>query len=151
MTLFKFLKTSWDSLNLADLQLPTIPSYYQKKVPALLAFINYRLEPENAHLLPRCDYKELLELAKLFLGGCINRKKGYIFQLQRPGADHHARWMSKAIYTLKLSFAQHQIACFPWQKKYKVKKMALFIVFTYLESWYTSPSLLGAPSNDLQL
>ena len=29
--------------------------------------------------------------------------------------------------------------------------MALFIVFTYLESWYTSPSLLGAPSNDLQL
>ena len=49
-----------------------------------------------------CDYKEYLELALLLLGGFIDRKKGYTYQIQRPGADHHARWMSKAIYILKL-------------------------------------------------
>jgi len=34
--------------------------------------------------------------------------------------------MSKAIYTLKLSLLQHQFPDFPWQKKRKVEKMALF-------------------------
>ena len=39
-----------------------------------------------------------IELTKLILGGYIDRKNGYVYQIQRPGADHHARWMSKAIY-----------------------------------------------------
>ena len=53
-------------------------------------------------LLPRGDYKEFLELAKVFLGGSIDRKKGYTYIIQVPGADHHAHWMPKSIYTLKL-------------------------------------------------
>ena len=83
----------------------------------------------------------------------MDRKKGYIFQLSRPGADHHARWMSKCIYFLKLfllsdQFPQSQLS---WQKKKKVETMAIFIIFPYLQSWFTSPSLLGAAQNDLDL
>ena len=48
----------------------------------------------------RCDYKEFMELAKIILGGSIDRKNSYLYQIQRPGADHHARWMS--IYILKM-------------------------------------------------
>ena len=87
----------------------------------LLSFINKQLDGENQDKLPRGDYKEFLELAKIFLGGDVDRKKGYIFQLSRPGADHHARWMSNCIYFLKLfllsdQFPQSQLS---WQKKKK--------------------------------
>ena len=100
VTLFKTLKTSWNSLDLDSFVLPEIPSSYQKEKDKLLSFINFLLSPEEVKKLPRCDYKELLELSKVTLGESIERKKGYLYKLQRPGADHHARWMSKAIYIL---------------------------------------------------
>ena len=125
-TFFKFMKTAWSSLDLTDIRLPHIPSFYRAEAASLLSFINTRLEPQNVHLLPRGDYKEFLELAKIILGGDIKRKKGFTYQIQQPGADSHARWMSKAIYTLKLSLLQHQFPDFHWQKKRKVEKMALF-------------------------
>ena len=40
---------------------------------------------------------------KIFLGENIGRKKGYTYSLQRPGADHHARWMSKSLYIIKMA------------------------------------------------
>lgn len=46
---------------------------------------------------PREDYRELCELILFYLGGSIPRG----FFIRRPGADHHARFMSKAIYILK--------------------------------------------------
>jgi hypothetical protein len=70
---------------------------------------------ENDKNLPRCDYKEFLELAKLILGETTTRKKGYSYHLQRPGADHHARWMSKCIYTMKMCLLLHQLPDVHWQ------------------------------------
>ena len=89
VTLFKTLKESWESIDKTDLQLPTIPASYTSEKDDLLIYIDSKLEDSNN--LPRCDYKEMLELAKLFLGGSISRKKSYTYQLSRPGADHHAR------------------------------------------------------------
>ena len=149
--LFKTLKNCWDNLDLSNIKLPDIPSCYDGDEDSLLSYINDKLEPENLKLLPRCDYKEYLELALLFLGGSIDRKKGYTYQIQRPGADHHARWMSKAIYILKLSLLQHQIDEIHWQTKKKIHKMALFVVFIYLKAWFNSPSLTSAAKNDLEL
>ena len=94
---FKFMKTAWSSLDLTDIRLPHIPFFYRAEAASLLLFINTRLEPQNVHLLPRGDYKEFLELAKIILGGDIKRKKGFTYHIQQPGADSHARWMSKAI------------------------------------------------------
>ena len=87
VTLFKTLKESWDSLDLSDLKLPDIPALYKTEKEELLSFINTKLEDTDN--LPRCDYKEYLELAKLILGGNITRKKGFSYKLSRPGADHH--------------------------------------------------------------
>ena len=155
VALFKILKVpaTWNSLDLDDLQLPSIPPSFLPDVPKILAFIDLRLLPENEHLLPRCDYKEFLELAKLFLGGSVGRKKGWFYKLTRPGADHHARWMSKAIYILKLALLAHQLnqSQLSWQKKQKIHLLALWVVFCYMESWFRSPSLEDAAYNDLQL
>ena len=65
---------------------------------------NIRLEPEleNAANLPQGDNKEFLELAKIILSGIIDGNNGNLYHIQRPGADHNARWMSKSIYILKM-------------------------------------------------
>ena len=153
--LFTLLKdpATWNSLELNNFRPPLIPRAYKDDVEPILHFTNKQLDGENQDKLPRGDYKEFLELAKIFLGGDVDRKKGYIFQLSRPGADHHARWTSKCIYFLKLfllsdQFPQSQLS---WQKKKKVETMAIFIIFPYLQSWFTSPSLLEAVQNDLDL
>ena len=100
--------------------------------------------------LPRCDYKEMMELSKVILGGTIERKKGYTYKLQRPGADHHARWMAKVIYILKMSLLRHHLDLH-WQTKKKVEKMSLFAVFVYMKSWFSAPCLTSAATNDLEL
>ena len=85
VVLFKVLKKTWDSLDLQNIQLPDrIPAVYRGRVDPLLAFIDKRLDPANRDLLPRCDYKEYLELAKLFLGGSITREKGYSIRRRPP-------------------------------------------------------------------
>ena len=50
---------------------------------------------------------------------------------------------SSPINSLNLSWAGRKIK--------KVETMAIFIIFPYLQSWFTSPSLLGAAQNDLDL
>ena len=151
VTLFKLLKTSWDSLDLCDTVLPKIPTTYLHEKEKFLAYINHLLEADNLKNLPRCDYKEFLELAKLILGESIERKKGYTFTIQRPGADHHARWMSKSIYILKMTLLLHQLPDMHWQTKKKVEKMALFVIFVYLRSWFSAPALTSAATNDIDL
>ena len=145
------MKPAWSSLDLTSLSPPQIPAVYRRDVPTVLSFICSCLKPENADLLPRGDYKEFLALAKIFLGGEVERKNGITYTIQRPGADSHARWMSKAIYTLKLTLLLHQFPNIPWYRKKKLEKMSLFIIFVYLQSWFTSYLLYSAASSDLDL
>ena len=148
VTTFKILKTSWKTLDLEDRRLPEIPSYFKEDIADILDFVNDKLNQEDH--LPRGDYKELLELVKLILGGEIERKKGYHYTIQRPGADHHARWMSKGIYVLKMVMLQHQLKLH-WTLKKKFTRMSLFVVFCYVKSWFSSSSLTTAAENDLNL
>ena len=106
VTLFNMMKSSWEELNLQDIVVPDIPTDYMSDKDDLLFFINNMLELKKQ---PRGDYKEFLELAKVILGESVERKNGYEFQIQRPGADHHARWMAKSIYIMKMTLLLHQI------------------------------------------
>ena len=67
------------------------------------------------------------------------------------GYRWYDRWMSKAIYTLKLTLLKHQFLKLPWHKKQKLDKMTFFILFVYLESWFRSSSLFTAACDDLKL
>lgn len=145
------MKPAWSSLDLTSLSPPQIPAVYRRDVPTVLSFICSCLKPENADLLPRGDYKEFLALAKIFLGEEVEQNNGLTYTIQRPGADSHARWMSKAIYTLKLTLLLHQFPNIPWYRKKKLEKMSLFIIFVYLQSWFTSYLLYSAASSDLDL
>ena len=149
--LFSTLKSSWKSLDLSNLSCPPTTACYRSSVDSILEFLDDRLLSDNLQHLTRGDYKELLELAKVCLGGTIERKKTYSYQLSRPGADHHARWMSKCLYILKLSLLLHQIDTISPQTKKKINTMASFILFVYIKFWFSSPSLTRAATNDMKL
>lgn len=51
----------------------------------------------------RHDYQELLQLAVIFFGGPMGN-----YPFRAPGADHHARWMAKLIYSFKILLFREQ-------------------------------------------
>ena len=54
----------------------------------------------NKGTFPREDYREVAELNLIWLGGTLpNSRK---FFIRKPGAVHHARFMAKSIYLLKM-------------------------------------------------
>ena len=55
---------------------------------------------------PREDYKELVQLILVWLGG-VAEVPGFKFQW--PGAYHQARFMAKSLYILKLNMLSSQI------------------------------------------
>ena len=89
--------------------------------------------------LVRDDYKELLLLSVLFLGGS---HQGGI-KLYAPGAQHHARCMAAIIHTIKISlFAERLNGVFEKWFLDMAKELATFLVLFYVKYWLccTSPS-----------
>lgn len=80
---------------------------------------------------PRDDYKELLELTILFVGG--NVSTGYKYA--PPGAAHHARWMTKAIYLLKIYMFRDK---FNLAKRDLdgIRDVCVFLAILYVEHWF---------------
>lgn len=139
---FKNFQREWENLNHSEFN-SGIGLIHEKLVPDIekkTKFIEVYLEKK----MPRADYKELLELSLLFLG----HNKSLI-KFRKPGAMHHARWMSKAIYCLKMFLFRESFSL--GEKRNAYFEVCQFIVFIYLESWYTATDPITAPYNDLKL
>ena len=97
---------------------------------------------------PREDYKELAELALIWLGGTLpgNRK----FSFRKPGAFHAARFMSKAIYLLKIDMLSAEIEQDPEQRRL-IHRMAIFIGVYYTKYFLRSRIASFAPQDDYKL
>lgn len=67
-----------------------------------------------------------------------------------PGAFHHARWMSKLLYVLKLNLFQDQFRLTKRESS-ACMEFGLFVVLIYTKAWMTSPQSCDAPINDLTL
>lgn len=107
-------------------------------------------ETEKANIVEFCnqmivrpfireDYSELLELSLL----CVDDSSAAKFR--RPGALHHARWMAKAIYGIKMYLfrSQFEVEC------QQLERFVLFVIRVYLKGWYEAPLGTNAPLNDL--
>ena len=92
----------------------------------------------------RDDYKELLNLRKLVLGA----KKDFTFL--KPGASHRARWMSKAIYLLKMYLCRDQLSLSKKELR-AMQNVVIFIILVYIPMWFEAPLAIAAPFNDLNL
>ncbi|KAK2725446.1 hypothetical protein QYM36_000064 [Artemia franciscana] len=103
----------------------------------------------NKHLeqgQPRDDYKEFLELVLIFLGATPARGVRFM----SPGAMHHARWMSKVIYSLKIWMFKAQFRLTLTEER-GLHDVCVFAVRVYLKAWISAPLASGAPYSDLLL
>lgn len=94
----------------------------------------------------RSDYREFLELALLFLGEKLEKKDHQVI-FHPPGADHHARWMSKAIYCLKIFMFRHQLNL-GTSNLDGLRQITIFLIKHYLKAWFRCPIGSEAPFQD---
>jgi hypothetical protein len=110
----------------------------------LTAFFKDVLHDKNLSL--RDDYSELVELSLIFLGGTPPRG----LRLLTPGPMHHARWMSKAIYSLKVWMLRTQFKLTPREEK-GLRDICIFVVLLYVKAWIRAPLAAVAPQQDLEM
>lgn len=96
----------------------------------------------------RHDYKELLELSLLFVGDNLPNVDGRSTMFRRPGPVHHARWMAKGIYSLKMFLFRDQIQLTE-KERIGLADICVFIIRFYLVYWFRSPRAINAPMQDL--
>jgi hypothetical protein len=107
----------------------------------IIAFCMQQLEQNQ----PRDDYKELIELTIISLGGVPQRGVHFM----APGALHRARWMAKIIYSRKIHLFRKQFKLTKSELN-GLNRFALFAVSVYVPAWVRAPDAAAAPANDLQ-
>lgn len=94
----------------------------------------------------RGDYREMCELAALYLGVKVPSFRG----IMRPGAYHHARFMAKGIYIEKLAMFQILLPFLSDQDKENINRATNFIILFYVP-WFLGCAMAEkAPTNDLK-
>ena len=88
----------------------------------------------------RDDYREFTELSIVFLGGLPARA----IHFMAPGAMHHARWLSKVIYSLKVWMFRSQFNLTSFEPK-GLRKICIFAVVIDLQAWFTTSIAACAP------
>ncbi|KYM96054.1 hypothetical protein ALC62_13305 [Cyphomyrmex costatus] len=104
----------------------------------ILFYLNFQL------CQPRDDYKEFLEFVVIFLGEIPTR--GIVFRI--PGPIHHARWMAKALYSLKIFLFRSQFHLSARELS-GLREICIFIIKLYVKAWFTSTLAISAPNRDL--
>ncbi len=154
--IFMHFRDYWPRIDQASfstaLQDDTIAPVVMPWKDDIIEFARHQMEQS----LPRDDYKELLELSIIFLGGTPSNG----IQFRYPGAVHRARWMSRAIYSLKMWLFRHQFHLQQPSHKTRreaysqkvwdnLREMCLFTTKVYMKYWFQSPCSAAAPRNDL--
>lgn len=106
----------------------------------IIDFCTHQLEIKQC----RGDYKEFLRLVLIFLDAPGARN----YHIGLPGATHHARWMSKAIYALKMYLFRKQFLS--KAEQVILRDVCVFIVRLYVKIWFGCPNAIQAPNQDLQ-
>lgn len=145
VSIFDRFKKEWNSMDKSEFESGMEDSKVTKhisesKADEIIDFCRNELYTKQ----PRDDYREFLELVILFLGGEIPRRRKFA----PAGAIHHARWMAKAIYSLKIYLFRGQ---FTLTKKELngIREVCIFLAVLYVKAWYTCKSAIHAPNNDL--
>ena len=132
------------------------PFMANQRASVIDLLLKIKADKNLQHLLPRGDYKELLDLTLFYLDA--NREKS--LKISRPGAAHKARWMAKLLYSLKIALLKETIQDTrtsvrdKWISESQMEKMCRFVSFVthiYIPWWFQCPISACAPKNDLTL
>lgn len=140
--LFKNFRANWKNINLEKIQSykETLSRLNVSEIDELLEYYRTELTKE----IIRDDYRELIELSIIFLGGDTDNK----LKVRPPGAMHHARWMARAIYSFKISLFSSQFRMSN-KDKTALLDVCLFIATSYVKPWLQCTLAVKAPYQDL--
>ena len=142
--MFKKFRKNWKNIDSSKIRPPlnfVIKRVAKTDIQALLLF--YKAELDKGFV--RDDYRELVELCVIFLGGDTEEK----LKLTPPGAMHQARWMVRTIYSLKICLLQSQCRMTAKDKK-DLQDVCLFVVILYVKSWLECTVATKAHNQDLR-
>ena len=143
---FKRFQSQWHVINKKKL------IYWTKRI--FREFIILRVEAKQIYIelfettFPLDDYRELLELCMIFIGG--SEKSNVFKEFRAPGGVSNARWMSKAIYAIKIVLLRRQFAL-PPEVLEGLTFVALFVAVVYGKFWFQVPLSHLADFNHLIL
>jgi hypothetical protein len=145
--LFKRFKVFWPNIRCAEykpgIDDPAIAGALVDVLNDTKTFLTNQLQMNHQ----REDYRELLELALLFVGGVPQR--GVTFR--KPGAIHRARFMARLIYALKIFLFRSAGFKLTNRERRGLSDFCVFGVTAYVKSWFLSSLPTEAPANDLNL
>jgi hypothetical protein len=144
--IFKRFREQWRFIDQDNFQ-PSHSDEYVRNImsplrDSLLDFARKQLEERQC----RDDYREFLELSVIFLGEVPSRGVKFM----APGAMHHARWMAKVLYAIKIWMYRSQFKL-TVREETGLRDIAIFAVQLYLKAWMMAPLAAAAPYNDFQL
>ena len=140
VSLFKYLKRTWNTIDSNNLNCNIdVPEDVKCNV---ITFCKNQLK----QFQPRGDYKEFLQLVIILASGGNSDN----FHIKRPGASHHARWMSKVIYCLKLYLLRDELILLDTERD-NLSRVCKFILSIYTEYWFLCQLATIAPKQDLDL
>ncbi|KAG0713776.1 hypothetical protein GWK47_015469 [Chionoecetes opilio] len=145
--LFKRFQTSWESIDREDfgtgIMVEEVATVLEDvKDEALRWTLQVLQEREDL----RDDYRELVKLVIIFLGGA---PPGGI-RFLAPGAMHQARWMSKVLYSFKIWMFRGQFRLTKKEER-GLQRLCLFVVRVYAKAWIEASFSVQAPRLDLEL
>ncbi|XP_044591358.1 uncharacterized protein LOC123269562 [Cotesia glomerata] len=143
--IFGRFKKKWDEIDKtnykAGIEDPKVANVVLSKKNEISFFITQCLQLKQ----PRDDYKEFLELSLIFLGVVPQDKVCFKY----PGVIHHARWMAKAIYSLKIFIFRDEFGLTAKELN-NLRQICIFTIMVYLKAWFSSTSAIAAPNHDLE-
>ena len=147
IAVFKRFQSFWPSVQISEYQPgiadPEIALVLQSDAAEMISFAAEQLQ----QIQPRDDYRELLELVILFLGGVPERG----VHIYKPGELHRARFMAKLIYSYKVYLFRRSNFKLTNAEKRGLSAVCIFGIQVYVKSWFRSCLPAVAPANDLQL
>ena len=143
--IFRRLKATWNQLeidydSLVFFDYNSVPEWIAEEARSVLKWGEAELEKGT---WPRADYQEFLMLVVASLGGDLTN-----FKFRLPGADHHARWMSKGIYIIKI-YMLFRVFELTKEEEENIRRIYVFTVVFYAKAWFLSPLSTSAARNDL--
>lgn len=143
--LFKRFRNDWSKINVKNFVPAIENSEIKQNFGDDIEIILKNMSDAILKKFPRDDYRELLDLVIIFLGGVppcgINFRK--------PGAYNMARWMAKAIYSLKIILFRTEFNLTKIEEKSRFQ-ITCFIVKCYVKYWIVAPEVISAPLMDIK-
>lgn len=121
-TLFKTFRDEWDNLDHGSFEHLEEDDSLEVNERIRLIEVFQDLLGKPYH---REDYAEFLQLGLMCLSPSIK------FKLRPPGPMHHARWMAKGIYCLKMFLFRKQFEG-EGEHQFRLKKFVLFVLRIYI-------------------